>query len=192
METNSKYRSRKHCLLLYPLEDETHKKALEYIKTNNDYAMIVHDKDQNEDGELKKSHTHVVLTCSNAKWNTALAEELGITVNYIQKCRDFEGALDYLIHYNDDTKYQYSLDDVKGNLKNKLMKFINNDDKDENEKTLELITFIECFDGIISITEFARYVAKIGYWSVYRRALSSYHAMINEHNLKYTTSIHKL
>ena len=43
-----KYRSRKFCLLLYPLEDETHNKALEYIKLNYDYALIVHDKDKNE------------------------------------------------------------------------------------------------------------------------------------------------
>lgn len=39
------YRSRKHCLLLYPEEGSAHKKAIEYIKINYDYALIVHDKD---------------------------------------------------------------------------------------------------------------------------------------------------
>ena len=63
-----KFRSRKFCLLLYPNEDKTHKKALEYIKLNYDYALIVHDKDTNENNEIKKAHTHVVVSFSNAKW----------------------------------------------------------------------------------------------------------------------------
>ena len=137
-----KYRSRKHCLLLYPLEDESHKNAIDYIKNNYDYALIVHDKDYyTETGEIKKSHTHIVLSFNNAKWNTAISEELGITSNYIQQCRNYENALDYLIHFNDDSKYQYSIDEVKGNLKNKLNKIINTDNKDENEKTIELIKY---------------------------------------------------
>ncbi len=68
-----KYKSRKHCMLLYPLEDATHKKALDYIKLNYDYALIVHNQDLNDNGEIKKAHTHVVLSFPNAKWNTAIA-----------------------------------------------------------------------------------------------------------------------
>ena len=36
-----KFRDRKFCLLLYPLEDETHKNAIDIIKRSYDYAMIL-------------------------------------------------------------------------------------------------------------------------------------------------------
>lgn len=183
------YRSRKHCLLLYPLEDETHKKAIEYIKTNYDYALIEHNKDYYPDtGEIKKSHTHVVISFNNAKWNTAVAKELGITPNYIQNCRNFELALNYLIHYNDNSKYQYPLDEVKGNLKNKLEKIIKTDNKDENEKSLELITFIEEYNGILRLSDVARHSADIGYWDVFRRASIIFLKLVEEHNLHYSST----
>ena len=183
-----KVRSRKFCLLLYPLEDESHKNAIEYIKKNYDYALIVHDKDFYSDtGEIKKSHTHVVISFNNAKWNTAVSEELGISINYIQKCRDFELALDYLIHLNDDSKHQYSIDEVKGNLKQKLEKIIKNNNKDENEKANELITYIENYIGILRVSEFAKYSSDIGMWDVFRRASIIYLKLIEEHNYPYKT-----
>lgn len=187
------YRSRKHCLLLYPLEDESHKKALEYIKLNYDYAMITHDKDYYADtGELKKSHTHIVLSFNNAKWNTAICDELGITTNYIQQCRNFEKALDYLIHYNDDTKYQYDIEDVKGNLKLKLEKIINNDNKDENEKSTELIEYIENFKGHLSISTFSKYCASVGRWDIFRRAAFIYLRLIDEHNTQFSSTSYNI
>lgn len=181
-----KFRSRKFCLLLYPLEDETHKKALEYIKLNCDYALIVHDRDKNEVGETKKSHTHVVISFSNAKWNTALADELGITYNYIEKCRSFENALEYLIHYNDDTKEQYDIEDVKGNLKGQLKKIIENDGKSENDKALELTEFIRTYPGQLDEFTFVQYCCSIGMWSVFRRASFIYIRLIDKHN-QYTS-----
>jgi len=113
---------------------------------------------------------------------------LEIESNYIQECRNFEKALDYLIHFNDDTKYQYPIDEVHGNLKLKLEKIIRNDDKDENEKSFELITYIENFKGFLSIKNFARYCSEIGMWDVFRRASIIYLEMIKEHNLSYSTT----
>lgn len=48
-----KYRARVHMLLLYP-DCESHVKAIEKIKQSYDYAMILHDKDCDENGEVKK------------------------------------------------------------------------------------------------------------------------------------------
>lgn len=180
-----KFRSRKMCMLLYPNEDETHRKALEYIRLNYDYASIVHDKDVNiETGEIKKEHTHVVVSFSNAKWNTAFAEEIGITENYIQSIRSFESCLEYLIHYNDDTKYQYDIEEVQGSLKNKLKKFVINDNKDENEKCLELIEYIDSYYGYLSIKDFSLYCCSVGMWDMFRRASGIYLSIIQEHNSK--------
>lgn len=177
-----KYRSRKFCILLYPEEDESHKKALEYIKLNYDYALIVHDKDKNEVGELKKSHTHVVISLPNAKWNTALSEELGIGENYIEKCRSLDNALEYLIHYNDDSKEQYDISEVKGSLKAKLEKILANDGKDENTKADELVEFIKTYPGSLDEYIFIKYCTSLGYWDVFRRGSYVFLRLIDKHN----------
>ena len=175
-------------MLLYPNEDESHKKALNLIKNNYDYAYIVHDKDVNSDtGEIKKSHIHCVVSFNNAKWNTSFAEEIGLLVNYIQPIKNYEKCLEYLIHYNDDSKYQYSLDDVKGSLKKKLERFILNDDKDENEKTIDLLDFIDNNNCYITTTSFMRYCASIGMYDVARRSQTFYLQALKEHNLLYSS-----
>lgn len=57
------YRSRKHCLLLlYPEEGSAHKKAIEYIKINYDYALKYMIKIL-----IKKMHTHVMISFDNVK-----------------------------------------------------------------------------------------------------------------------------
>ena len=117
------FRSKNFNLVLYD-EDKTHKKAIDYIIKNYDYAMILHDKDFNDDGEIKKPHYHIVIRFPNARWNTALANELEITENYIEECRSLKRSLLYLIHYYDENKYQYQLNDVEGSLKRRLEEII--------------------------------------------------------------------
>ena len=181
---NSKFKSRNFCILLYPLEDISHFQALEYIKLNFDFAFIEHNEDFDKNGEIKKSHTHVVLQFSNAKWNTALAEEIGISLNYIERCRSLENALDYLIHFNDDTKHQYSIDLVQGSLKSKLLKYIKNCGKDENEKILELLDYILDTKTLISFSSLSRYVCSLGYWDIFRRSSYILIKIVDEHNFK--------
>ena len=180
-----KYKSRKYCILLYPNEDKTHKKALDFIKLNYDYALIEHNQDKDENGEIKKSHTHIVISFPNAKWNTAIANDLGITINYIEKCRDMDKALEYLIHYNDDTKHQYDIEEVHGSLKYQLKKILLNDGKDENVKAFELIQYIKEYEGYISFTNFAEYACEIGMYDVARRSSYLLGRIIEEHNTKY-------
>ena len=176
-----KYRSRKFCILLY-LDNKEHLESLEYIKNNFDYAYIIHDKDTDKNGELKKEHIHLVLSCVNAKWNTALSDEINLSLNFIQQCRNFEKALEYLIHYADDSKYQYDINEVQGNLKSKLIKQLNNSDKDENDKVKDLINYINNNNKPISVTEFSAYCASQGMWDVFRRASFIFISLINEHN----------
>lgn len=178
-----KERNRNWLLVLYE-EDETHQKAIEKIKTTYDYAMILHDKDTDENGEIKKPHYHVVLKFNNPKWNTALADELGITLNYIEEPRSFKKSLEYLIHYNEPEKYQYSIDEVQGQMKDMLLKFIQNDGKDENQKSSELFDYIHNYEGILEIGTFGRYCQSVGMWDVFRRATLIFLKYIEEHNNK--------
>lgn len=186
--SREKYRSRVHMLLLYP-DNEQHCKAVEKIQQSYDYAMILHnrdywtdDTDEHQRGELKKEHWHIVLRFNQAVWSSALCKDLGIEHNYIENVKRFDNAIQYLIHYNDNDKAQYSIDDVKGNLKQKLIESINKVEKSEGEKVIELINYIEKQETRISYKSFAVYCAEQGYWAEFRRSASIFIKMIDEHN----------
>lgn len=181
MMINEKYRSRVHMLLLYP-EDASHVQALERIKATYDYAACLHNKDIADDGSLKKEHWHVVIRFQQAVWSSAICKELGIEHNYIESVKRFDNAIQYLIHYNDTDKAQYTVEDVFGNLKSKLLESINKVEKSEGEKVFELIQYIQEYEGHLTITEFAKYCAINGYWSEFRRSGAIMCKIIDEHN----------
>ena len=182
--SKEKYRSRVHMLLLYP-ENEQHRLAVEKIQSSYDYALILHNRDVSENGEIKKEHWHCVLRFNQAVWSSALCKDLGIEHNYIENVKKFDNAIQYLIHYNDSDKVQYNVDEVKGNLKQKLVESINKIEKSEGEKVVELIEYIEKQDKKISIKAFASFCAQQGYWSEFRRSATIFIKIIDEHNARF-------
>ena len=110
-----KPRSRYKGLILYD-DDETHKIAIDLLKTNFIYKGILHDKDIDENGEIKKAHYHFVVRLDSAQTNDYLAKILGIKENYIQIVYSLKGALDYLTHSNQPDKYQYTKECLFGDL----------------------------------------------------------------------------
>lgn len=103
-------------LVLYPLEDTTHEKALQIIDKNFRYKAITHDRDTDENGERKKSHMHIVIKLDSTMSNAWLADKLKIKENYIQKIYSLKGAIDYLTHRYTPEKFQYSDTDLIGDL----------------------------------------------------------------------------
>lgn len=180
----SNERSLTWCMVLYPDEDVTHKKALEYIENNYNYAYIVHDKDLTESGELKKKHTHLVIKFKNYRWRNSIAEELQITPNYLEKCRNLEKALKYLIHFDNEDKIQYNVSNVHGQLKRKLEEYLQDRDISESDKVLQLIQFIREYDQKLSITDFVEFCCTNNLFDVYRRSQYSWNKIIEEHNFK--------
>jgi len=177
-----KFRSRKFGLLVYP-DDANHVQVLEAIKSY-DYAMILHDRDCDGDGVLLKAHWHIVLASKNAQWSSALAKELGLKENYILQIRNEECALEYLIHYNEPNKYQYSMDDVKGPRKRKLVEYIARDDKSEHEKVDALIEYIENNSDWLTVTYFAKHCARSGMWDIFRRSGAIFMRILSEQQEK--------
>lgn len=178
-----KFRARNFNLVLYP-DDETHVKAISYIQKNFDYAMILHDKDYDEKtGELKKPHYHIVIRFNNAKWNTALAEDLNITSNYIEESRNIKRSLQYLIHYNDENKHQYDLSEVQGTLTKLLIETIQNGNKTESEKIIEILQWIEEKEDFVDVAYLIRWCAEVGYWDVLRRGFNPICKYLDKHNL---------
>ncbi len=70
-----------------------------------EFAYILHDKDTDENGELKKPHIHWVGRLKAARYLAALADDLGIAENMIERCRSFDAFIRYLIHDGSTVKY---------------------------------------------------------------------------------------
>lgn len=134
--------NRNYTLILYP-EDATHMYALTIIQQKYDYAMILHNKDILENGEIKKEHYHVVIHFKNARHRKAIAKFLGIEENYITGC-DLKAQLRYLIHIDDKDKHQYELEEVEGTEKMKKLFF---DYIEINKKNISL-EIREIIEGI--------------------------------------------
>ena len=185
-EKIEKFRARNFNLILYQ-EDETHRKAIDYIQKNYDYAMISHDKDIDEKtGKIKKQHYHIVVRFKNAKWNTSFAEDLKIPVNYIEESRSLKRSLQYLIHYNDENKYQYDITEVQGTLTTLLKETIQNGNKTESEKILEIFQWIDEQEQVIDTACLIRWSAEIGYWDVLRRGFNPISKYLDKHNINYS------
>ena len=82
-----------------------------------DWAYILHDKDVNENGELKKPHFHWVGRAT-PRCLSVVSNLLGLPENDIEVVKNFDNMVMYLIHLNDIDKFQYSPDDVETNLPN--------------------------------------------------------------------------
>lgn len=133
-------RSRLWNLLLYS-EDSSHAAALEFIRKNLNYVGILHDKDTDENGELKKPHYHIIIKFGQPRWRSAVAKELGIKENYMEKTGSFDGSARYLLHDGIDDKYQYSPDELEGALAPSVVKLLQRDD--ENVRVLKLIDLVK-------------------------------------------------
>lgn len=190
-----------HHLVLYPLEDESHKKAIQYIVKRYSFAFIHHNRDFYDDnimdvdgniihskGEIKKAHTHIVVCFNYQRTASSFAKELNIKENYIDEDIK-EHALPYLIHLYDSDKVQYDIDEVFGNLKNDLITIINKHHNNENQTILSILAYLDSQKKILSITEVVRWSCENGYWSELRRGGTWLMRCIEEHNQKHLKSI---
>lgn len=98
-------------------DNPNHKLALDFIIHNfENYIYILHDRDIKDDGEIKKEHYHVILHFPNARTIKTLSKKLNVEENNFYIIKSFTGQLRYLIHYDDDEKTRYNVEEVKGTL----------------------------------------------------------------------------
>lgn len=82
-----------------------------------DWAYILHDRDTDDNGELKKPHIHWIGRAT-PRTLSVVSNFLGLPENDIEVVKNFDNMVMYLIHLNDIDKFQYSPDDVETNLPN--------------------------------------------------------------------------
>lgn len=162
-------RSCNYCILLYP-DEQAHCKALEYIKGNfENYAYILHDCDISSEGIAKKHHWHVVIHFKNQRYLHAVACELQIPTNYVQTCSSFGGAVRYLIHYDDEQKYQYPFESIQTNIKD-IGRFFNSPVMCLEDFISIMLDFLEENSFNVSFVDCLNYACSIQCVDLYKKS----------------------
>lgn len=173
-------------LVIYE-DDKEFKNQMEEIQRTKESIWIKHDQDVNEDGDLKKPHYHVVLKLKTACTISALSKKLGVGEHMIEPVKkSLNACLKYLIHFGDDTKYNYNKEDVQSSSDTLKRKFLDLVDKDtpEIDKVDTIERFIlDCPDFIDWII-LGRYVRKINMWDAFRRNAWYFTKVVDSHNAK--------
>ena len=133
--SNKEYRTKNRYFeaILYK-EDENFSKYFNNIKTKfTEVTYITHDRDitEEENGEIikKKKHMHIIFKVGeNARHLNSIAKDIEIAPNYLQGIKLIP-MLRYLIHLDNPEKTQYDIEEVQGELKQRL--------KQEVDKTIE-------------------------------------------------------
>lgn len=169
---------------LYP-DDPSHAYAIECFDRYN-CVGILHDKDVKTDGTPVKPHHYRLYFFKNAKFRYALAEELHITPNYVNKIKkDKKAACLYSIHYNDQDKYQYPLEEVYAgrDIVRQYMQGL----VSESEKVLKIIEYLDSHDCYVHMRPIVIWSCENGYYDALRRGGRIVEKLIKEHNMLYST-----
>lgn len=164
-------RYRHFMLLLYP-EWDNFKDILNDLKGSfKNYAYIKHIPETDE----KKEHIHFILSLDNPRTIKSLSQRVEVPENLIQRVKSLRGACRYLIHKDDEDKYQYDLNQVFVSSPFKSTYFKSFDDLLSDEEILDNIyTFIienqkENINDISLEILVTKYVTANGWEKIFKR-----------------------
>ena len=102
-------RFRNFTLILYQdTSSYNFEETLRIIKSQRKWAYIKHFPENDE----KKEHYHVILSFDNQTSVSALSKKTGVPEQHIKGIKNMRAMCRYLIHKDDEEKYQYSLEQV--------------------------------------------------------------------------------
>ena len=181
MEENkkeNKFKTRKFQILAYP------ESSPNLIQTLNelgwDYIGILHNKDKNKDGSIKKEHWHIYLSFVNPCYNTSICKQLGLPLNFVRKMEPSNEIkfLAYLTHFQSKDKYKYDDSELLYSSDKMLELVLNARNKldtavfTESQKVTYLLKLIDEL-GINSMTRLLEVACYNELYDVVRRAAVS-------------------
>lgn len=114
MSSNPSFRNCE--LVLYP-ESTTDEQLAKGLSATTKYAFVLHDKDVDEHGNIKKSHWHVMCQFANPKKASTIGNLFSTNPSAVNKIRGtWADALAYLTHRNAPEKHQYDDSEVFANF----------------------------------------------------------------------------
>lgn len=166
-------------------DNPVHINALLFIRQNyKNFIYILHDKDVKEDGTPKKAHYHVLLYFENQKLLSTLKNQLCLNDSDFYEIRSLSGQLRYLIHYDDEDKFQYDIKDVYATnyMMTKFKQSISSI-RSESEEASYIIDFIYS-PGVTSLLQITQFVLDNDLYPCYRRNYSLFKDILKEKLVK--------
>jgi len=123
----------------------------QFCSSGYTYYAILHDKDVDELGVLKTKHLHLILVSRSytraSTWLRRIKEVTNVEDNQIslQHCDNIVASVQYLIHQNSPSKYQYERSDI---LTSESIESINNLLAQEPTKELSVKYIGEMFESL--------------------------------------------
>lgn len=178
-------RSRTFELVLYPEDPRTAGVLARLDDEKEQYAGILHDKDVDENGELKKPHYHILLTYDNARSLSSIAKRLCVAYNAVEAKDNAKQSMMYLCHRTAKSrnKWQYDTSALFGPLAERAAAVISDSDmrdEPESSRAAALLSIIVAPDGPRTVTQLVAVVVESGLWDVYRRAAYTWHKVLEE------------
>jgi len=121
------------------IDIEKIKSVLQNNKAVRDWAYILHDKDVDDDGNVKTPHYHVAVRLHYPQDSKHIAKWFEVQENYIERVKGkWSDMLKYLIHENAPMKYQYEVSEVVSNFD-----WVKDKNTNEDWRKQEIIKSIE-------------------------------------------------
>ena len=173
----TEFQSRCVFLELYPESQQLQIDNL--LNSGWQYVGILHDKDTDLDGNVKKPHYHFVIEFDNPKLFSTVCNKLGFSFKkdkdgkglppYGEPCKKFKDCAKYLVHKGFDDKYQYSVDELFGEtlLLDKVKQLLTS--PDENTQMRLLLDIFDNYDGLLTFRVALNLALKYNLYSTFRR-----------------------
>lgn len=120
------------------------------------YAVVLHDKDIDEQGQPIEAHIHAMMSFANARSLNSVARQLGDKPQYVEAWKgNSNNGYAYLTHRTSDAKdkYQYNLKDVIANFDYpELLKQISAEVSSKNSTSIKLLLDL-LYNGSITKAE---------------------------------------
>lgn len=166
-EKNKSKKSKVFGFILW-YDNPQHMEYLKQMAEDRRCVGICHDKDVKDDGEVKKTHAHVLMCLQNPTTEGgALKYYPNMESNNIYTVDSKRGQGRYLLHLDNPEKIQYREEDLFGNVS--LIKKYLRDDDSESRELLHIIQHIEESIDRVNDSDVLRWALEEKYYSAYRR-----------------------
>lgn len=171
-------------LILYDIEEVY--KCISICNENNyEYAFIYHNKDLKEDlSDFKKEHYHFQVYNNYQKDIITWGRLFEVNLARVQKISNKKQAIRYLIHADNNDKYQYDIVNIQCNFE--IIRYFDKLVSDENCEIDLIFTYIDLNKRKIGTKELIDYVLDNNIWGTFRRNYSIIKDLLSEHNLWFT------
>lgn len=149
--------------------------GIEYF---DEFGYIRHDKDYDENGEIKKTHYHWVGKKKNATNLDYVAAVLGLKNNEVEIIKNWKRTVQYLVHFNQPDKTSYDISEIEGTLEDVNLYF------KEITEGQAVIKMIQERENGLTYKQILLNAVERGYYSEFRRNIAIVDMVVRDYSIK--------